>query len=537
MASDVKFLIKADSANAVSAFAKLTKAQQKAALSANKGMTQQNKFVTSIGRNVKGLIGGLGAIGTAMAVLNKANEVAARSARLIDASELARTRNMTLANGDPKIQAIQKRQERVFAERSGLPLEQSAEAVFNIRSLFNSEKERAKGVKLFADMSPFVADPKAFAEGIGTMRNAFGPKETGTIREQIAGSITAANASKTDPSRFGNSMSIIADLGNAIGAKDEFLMATLSAGSSAKVSTQQTADRLKALMTELVKNKVPGIGLEGKFNTLVSGGGNPLYVAKAKEKLDKQEIKTSNLREKYNNLSLVKQQSPSGKNAENKYLDAQAKSNNLTAELEAAKSIKYTKANFLGNPSEGALTGSVEAFEGFSVLVDKYKNSDKIGSLRDKVVRAQEIARNTPNKDIISKSIQLRDKDPETGSAFLGRTLDQKTNIQLKSSGIVEKSRENAAKAGLLAVSKKEETILGGDADMAIGEFVAYIMKKFRASPDTIAKTIEFGGRDVTDIFDSAPQEMLTTLNKIEGHLAAANGKKNAAPVNNGLTE
>ena len=275
----VQFRLEGDDASAVRAFLNLTAAQKKAELGALR-LTQQNKGsadamqsmsragIQSMAGWAASTVSVAAAFSAARQALADLNEERKRAAEGATESAPRRGQLAQLAMGDPgKLESLIAETKKSRSQH-GMTGEQAEKLQFAITSM-GEEKER----DFYAGFN-YIADPGALAEGVSTLKNAFGTKETGSTR-QVANKMLAASAySKTTLEQFAPAATIAAQASNNLGGSDEVLMGTLAVMAKGLKSADVAGTQITSFARVLMENNMGGKGILGgldEVNKITAG--------------------------------------------------------------------------------------------------------------------------------------------------------------------------------------------------------------------------------------------------------------------------
>lgn len=261
--ANVKFNLEAEEAKAVQAFLRVVDAQKKAEgqfrRTTDEGKKQNLSFdkgVMSLAKWAGGFVTATAAIGAATKALQFHNAEIDKASARTRQSEAGLGQLSQLAGGDVATMKRMVEEAKKTSTTGGIGLDAAAKLQFNLES-FGIADQR----ELFASLIGTVDDPSAAAEAAVTLRQAFGEKETGSVRAILNKGLAASSTSKTNLNALLSNSAQIAPGVAAVGGTDEEALSSLAILSKARRSPEMAATEINALTKVLMRQGMDKDGL------------------------------------------------------------------------------------------------------------------------------------------------------------------------------------------------------------------------------------------------------------------------------------
>ena len=275
----VTLRIKAEEAQAIQSFQKLTDAEKKVELQSKK-VAVQSKRTTGIASKgalqafaaVKSWATGLVSVGAAVGLVTRAlrdmNAERRRGAAGITEGTLPRAALAQLARTPKQRLAMEAEVER--SRLGGVPRDLAYGLQFQLESL-----GMARHRKLFASLYPTVAEPGEIAAGVDTIRAALGPREVGSVRAATNKLFAASQISRARAEEFAPAMATAAGAAGLARISDEELFAAIARTTRPAGGAAVAATRVRAFLSATTKKGgFEGLGIVGRARRLAGMGMN-----------------------------------------------------------------------------------------------------------------------------------------------------------------------------------------------------------------------------------------------------------------------
>lgn len=260
---NVTFTFTAEDAKAIQAFTRLENKEQvleqkldrlrRKGEQTAKGATRDNKtWLDSAMRLAAPYLTTAAAIGTVAKALRDMHEERKRAAESARQSAPAMGALAQLAESPQEMQRMLS-EARTSVVQGGMTRDMAATLQFKLESM-----QLASQREMFANLFGAISDPGLFAEGVATLRDAFGTKEAGSPRAIANKLLAASRVSKTTLEEFAPAATIGAQAANLIGARDEEYMSALAHVAKPAKSAEVAATQIDAFITGTLKNMKMG---------------------------------------------------------------------------------------------------------------------------------------------------------------------------------------------------------------------------------------------------------------------------------------
>jgi len=210
-------------------------------------------------RALDGYIQGLGVADQAVSLLRasfaRVDALTEKSARNIREAARSAAQLVQLSTGDPeKLGALLDTGER-FSRRSGVPLGQSQDIVFALKSA-----GLLKAADTFADLSGIVApeDIQPFAKSIAGFQSGLGKSETGTALQIFNKATVASGGSPAKIPALLTAAGEAAAPASLLGVSDEELLAAIQITATSAGGASKGGTRLRSLLDAFVEQGFEG---------------------------------------------------------------------------------------------------------------------------------------------------------------------------------------------------------------------------------------------------------------------------------------
>lgn len=271
--------IDADEANAVTAFRKLTAAQQQSELAALKAGAAGDKagkqagqgadFASGMfqkaGRDLLAWAAGFGTLSAAVGLAKKAiaqlNAERERGATAGKEAEPGFSKLAQLAGGDQQRLAAMIASTKQTMAETGMPAEKAAQLQYALES-----EGMQGGRKMFAETTKIGVDPTQMVEAVDQMATIFGD-QAGSQRQILNQLVATGKTSGTGVSELAPYAVSAAQASKELGGTMDELLATLGVMSHVSRSTKLAASDIESLSKALIaaQPKLPGAGQGAMF--------------------------------------------------------------------------------------------------------------------------------------------------------------------------------------------------------------------------------------------------------------------------------
>lgn len=257
MPDDVKMTFGGDARKLIAEQQKIIAKQDQVIRQTKRSARESRSASGSAASDLKSMAAGWVSVGAAIAgatrLMNTYYQQKRRNVANAQAAEQPLRALLQLSGGDQAQYARMMSAAQASAQQTGTDLATAAGWQFAMESMGLAGSRRT-----LAGLHMLGLDPGAMAEGVSTLQNAMGRRETGSARLLLNKMLAGSKVSKTGADQFGAAASQAAKTVGLVGGTDEELLSSLAILSTSTESASVAATQIDAFAAALMKRGMTG---------------------------------------------------------------------------------------------------------------------------------------------------------------------------------------------------------------------------------------------------------------------------------------